>query len=144
MAYYWLNQKGTDGSSYHDEVGEVYHYRENTPGAQQLSAGDRFVYYRPGQYKLFGAGEIDHIEKRGLESENASGGTTDYFAHITKYTAFEPPVILKGVGDSGLKDKISFLRDRPGLTGVPQHSIHQICEDDFQLMLESAGVEFKD
>ncbi|MFC7018372.1 MULTISPECIES: hypothetical protein [Haloarcula] len=142
MAYYWLNQKGTDGSNYNDEVGEVYHYRGNTPGAQQLTAGDRFVYYRVGQYELFGAGEISHIDKR--ESGNGSGVTTDYFAHITNYTAFEPPVILKGIGDSGLKDEISFLCDRPGLTGVPQHSIHQICEEDFQLILDSAGVEFND
>jgi hypothetical protein len=141
MAYFWLNQKGTEGSNYHDEVGEVYHYRGNTPGATQLSAGDKFIYYRPGDYVIFGFGEIDHIEREERDHNSESGVTSDYFAHITNYQPFEPPIKLKGVNESGLKNKISFLKDKPGLTGVPQHSIHQISGEDFETIIEAGDKE---
>jgi len=141
MAYFWLNQKGSDGSNYHDEVGEVYHYRGNTPGANQLSEGDKFIYYRPGDYVIFGAGEIDYIERKERDLDSESGVAVDYYAHITGYQSFDPPVRLKGVNESALKNKISFLKDRPGLTGVPQHSIHEISEEDFEIIIEAGEKE---
>lgn len=141
MAYFWLNQKKTDGSNYHDEIGEVYHYRGNTPGANQLSEGDKFIYYRPGKYVIFGAGKIDHIEReeRGLDSESVVA--VEYFAHITNYQSFDPPIRLKGVNESALKNKISFLKHKPGLTGVPQHSIHQMSQEDFEVIIEAGEKE---
>ena len=141
MGYFWLNQKGTDGSNYHDEVGEVYHYRGSTPGANQLSEGDKFIYYRPGDYVIFGAGEIDYIERKERDLDSELGVAVDYFAHITNYQPFEPPIRLKGVNESALKNKISFLKDKPGLTGVPQHSIHQISEEDFETIIEAGEKE---
>ncbi|WP_058825756.1 hypothetical protein [Haloferax sp. Q22] len=141
MAYFWLNQKGTEGSNYHDEVGEVYHYRGNTPGANQLSEGDKFIYYRPGDYVIFGAGEIDHIEREERDLDSESGVAVDYFAHITNYQSFDPPIRLKGVNESTLKDEISFLKDKPGLTGVPQHSIHQMSQEDFETIIEAGEKE---
>lgn len=137
MAYYWLNQKNSDESNYHDKVGEVYHYRENTPGANQLGEGDRFVYYRPGDHELFGAGKIERIEKKENSLATESGIPNNYFAYISDYRPFEPPLRLKGVGEHKVKDKISFLRSKPGLAGVPQHSIHEISEKDFIVILEA-------
>jgi len=141
MTYFWLNQKASDDSNYRDEVGEVYHYRGTTPGAQQLEPEDRFVYYRPGDFELFGTGEIGQIEKEETDPEDMTGVTTHFYAHIQNYTPFDPPIILKGVGQSDLKDRLSFLKNKPGLTGVPQHSIHEISEDDFERILNTAGVE---
>lgn len=142
MAFFWLNQKTAKDSTYHDDVGEVYHYRGTTPGAKQLSEGDKFVYYRPGAYEIFGTGEIAQIDKEENNPENTSGITTHYYAHIQNYTPFDPPLILKGVGETDLKSRLSFLKDRPGLTGVPQHSIHEISEDDFEMIIDAAGVDF--
>ncbi len=139
MAYFWLNQK--EGSSYHDDIGNVYHYRGNTPGAKQLSEGDYFVYYRPGEYVLFGAGKIENIEKRENDPSNESGITTAYFAYIRDYRPFEPPLELRGSGQTDLKDQITFLRDKPGLTGVPQHSIHRISEKDYHQILNTADID---
>jgi hypothetical protein len=65
----------------------------------------------------------------------------DYFAHITNYQSFNPPIRLKGVNESTLKDKISFLKDKPGLTGVPQHSIHQLSREDFKVIIETGEKE---
>lgn len=141
MGYLWLNQKATDGSNYQDEVGEVYHYRGNTPGVKQLSEGDKFIYYRPGDYVIFGTGEIDHIEREERDVNSESSVTVDYFAYVTDYQSFEPPIRLKGVNESGLKDEISFLKDKPGLTGVPQHSIHKIPEEDFEAIIEMGEKE---
>lgn len=141
MAYFWLNQKDSDRSNYHDEVGEVYHFRGNTPGMNQLSEGDMFVYYRPGDYELFGTGKIERISKEQREAGSDSDVNTDYFAYITDYRSFEPPVRLKGVNEHEVKDEISFLREKPGLTGVPQHSIHQISEEDFIAILEAAETD---
>ncbi|AUX09261.1 hypothetical protein AArcSl_1632 [Halalkaliarchaeum desulfuricum] len=135
MAYFWLNQKETDGSNYYDEIGEVYHYRENTPGYTQLSAGDEFVYYRPGECKLFGTGEIDRIEKE-TRNPDADSAVVEYFAHIISYQPFDPPIHLRD--NPGVTDEISFLREKPGLTGVPQHSIHQISREDFETILAAA------
>lgn len=138
MAYFWLNQKSDEDSNYYDDIGETYHYRGNTPGAQQIDEGDRFVYYRPGHFELFGAGTIEKIEKETDDSGFDSGVHVDYFAHISDYQAFEPPVVLKGLNSHEVKEKISFLKNRPGLTGVPQHSIHKISQKDFDVILEAA------
>lgn len=141
MAYFWLNQKKSDGRNYHDEIGEVYRYRGNTPGTKQLSEGHKFVYYRPRVYELFGTGEIDRIETEKKSPETDSGVTVDYFAHIIDYRSFEPPIRLKGVNEHDIRNKISFLKEKPGLTGVPQHSIHKISSDDFNTIVEAAEID---
>lgn len=137
MAYFWLNQRPTGRSGYHDEVGEVYHYRGSTPGKHQLSEGDIFIYYRPGDYVIFGTGEIDYIERQKINPDSESELKMDYFAHITEYQPFDPPIRLKGDNGSDLQNTISFLKDRLGLTGVPQHSIHEISEEDFNRIIEA-------
>jgi hypothetical protein len=137
MSYYWLNQRSSDGSNYDDDIGRVYHYRGNTPGAQQLEESDFVVYYRPGEHVLFGAGQIDRIE---IQEENGPAATTNYYAHICDYLQFEPEIILKGVGESNLKNEISFLKEKEGLRGVPQHSIHEISREDYEMILNEAGV----
>lgn len=122
MGYYWLNQRGADESNYRDVEGEVYHYRSTVAGAQQLSEGDWFVYYRPGEYVLFGTGRIGKVEEVGqIEESNNSvaaeihanvPGTrsiTEYNAHIQEYHPFEPEVKVKEI-----KGQISFLRTRAG------------------------------
>jgi hypothetical protein len=137
MKYFWLNQKEPNESNFYDDIGEVYHYRGGTPGANQISEDDRFVYYRPGEYVIFGTGTIDHIEQRDRYPDSESKAVTDYVAHIRDYQPFDPPIRLKGIGNSNVKNKISFLKDKRGLNGVPQHSIHQISKKDFYLILES-------
>lgn len=137
MAYFWLNQRSTDRSRYKDEVGEMYHYRGNTPGRNQLSEEDRFIYYRPGDYVIFGTGEIDYIEQQETNPISESKLKIDYFAHITEYQSFDPPIRLKNTNGNNLQNTISFLKDRPGLTGVPQHSIHKISEEDFKRIIEA-------
>ena len=138
MNYYWLNQRSPDRSAYDDDVGRVYHYRGNTPGAKQLGEGALVVYYQPGDHVLLGAGRVSKIEVNDLKGE--SNATTNYYAHIRNYIPFEPEIILKGVGESNLKNEISFLREREGLRGVPQHSIHEISREDYELILDTAGV----
>lgn len=129
--YFWLNQKET-GSGYKDETGEVYHYRGTTPGSKQLSEGDRFIYYRPGEFVIFGTGKIGKIE---TQNEGVSGFKTEYFAHIDEYTQIEPPIQVRDI-----KEKIPFLRDRNGLSGVPQSGIYQIDKEVFDMILNESQV----
>lgn len=149
MGYYWLNQRGAEESNYRDVEGEVYHYRSSVPGSKQLSEGDWFVYYRPGEYVLFGAGRIGEIEEVGqMEEANNSiaaqvqtnvpetRSITEYHAHIREYHPFESKVNVRDI-----KDEISFLRDRQGLNGVPQNSIYSISTDDFFTMIKAADIE---
>lgn len=147
MGYFWLNQRDEqENSGYSDIEGEVYHYRGNIPGSRLLSVGDRFVYYRPGEYVIFGGGIIDDIEEgeNQIEWNNPISSElqnnvqrkvtiTDYYAHIRKYREFSPPVSVRSI-----KEDISFLKDRNGLSGVPQNSIHQIDEADFRTILKAA------
>lgn len=132
MAYFWLNQH-KDSQGYSDVIGEVYNYRSNVPGHRKLSADDWFVYYWPGEYVLFGAGVIGDMETNDLAGGQDGGNLTDYNAHIDTYVAFDPPVQVREI-----KDKISFLRDRDGLRGVPQNSIYEISRDDFTAILRAA------
>lgn len=138
MNYYWLNQRSPDRSAYDDDVGRLYHYRGSNPGAKQLEKGNLIVYYKPGDHLLLGAGQVSEIEVS--DSEGKLNATTDCYAHIRNYVPFEPAIILKGLGESNLKNEISFLKDREGLRGVPQHSIHQINKEDYELILDTAGV----
>jgi hypothetical protein len=149
MGYYWLNQRREQKSGYSDVEGEVYHYRSTVAGSKQFSEGDWFVYYRPGEHVLFGAGRVAEIEVVGeTEEQNnsiaaevqpnvpASRNITDYLAHMADYRPFEPPVSARKI-----KDEISFLRDRQGLSGVPQNSIYSIDREDYLKILEAAGEE---
>jgi len=75
MAYFWLNQRdGYEG--YSDVEGEVYNYRSNVPGHKKLSAGDRFVYYRPGKHVIFGGGIIANIETEKTTQRTARSRST--------------------------------------------------------------------
>lgn len=135
MDYYWLNQKEVDSSNYRDIEGRVYHYRKNVPGSQQLSKGDWFVYYRPGEYVVFGAGQIGEIEKSKNEVEDCPESMVEYQAHIEEYYPFKPEVDVRNI-----KNEISFLKDYRGLSGVPQHSIYSISEEDFSVIIENADM----
>jgi len=135
MGYFWLNQRG-ESQGYSDVVGEVYNYRSNVPGHKKLAAGDYFVYYRPGEYILFGAGIIDDIETTEVSSSGEDAALTDYYAHIDTYVEFEPPVRVREI-----KDQISFLKDRDGLRGVPQNSIYEISREDYSAILHVADEE---
>jgi len=78
VGYFWLNQR-EDYQGYGDVEGEVYNYRSNVPGHRKLSAGDRFVYYRPGEYVIFGGGTIGKIKTETADSEEEGGGLTEFF-----------------------------------------------------------------
>jgi hypothetical protein len=149
MGYFWLNQRNADESNYSDEEGKIYHYRSNVPGSKQLSAGDWFVYYRPGEYVLFGAGQVAEIEVHEQTTEKvnpiaaelqpnvgAERTITSYHAHLTNYHPFDPPLHLRKI-----KGDISFLQGRTGYSGVPQNSIRKVDEGDFRTILSAAGVE---
>jgi hypothetical protein len=132
MGYFWLNQLG-ESQGYSDVVGEVYNYRSNVPGHKKLAEGDYFVYYRPGEYILFGAGIVDDIETTEVSSSGEDAAFTDYYAHINTYVEFEPPIHVREI-----KDQISFLKDRDGLRGVPQNSIYEISREDYAAILHAA------
>lgn len=147
MGYYWLNQRREQKSGYSDVEGKVYHYRSNVGGSRQLSEGDWFVYYRPGEHILFGAGQIDRIEVTGeIEDQSnsvaaelqpnvpKSRSITEYQAHIENYRPFDPPVSARDI-----KEDISFLQGRHGLNGVPQVSIYSIDREDYHTILKAAG-----
>lgn len=138
MNHYWLNQRSPDRSAYENDVGRMYHYRGNTPGANQLEKGDLVVYYQPGDHLLLGAGQVSEIEVNDLGGE--SNATTNYYAYIRNYVPFEPEIVLKGIGEATLKNELSFLKDKEGIRGVPQHSIHKISREDYELILDTAGV----
>ena len=77
MAFFRLNQR-EDYQGYGDVEGEMYNYRSNVPGHRKLSAGDRFVYYWPGEYVIFGGGTIGEIETETTSSSvnsRSSSGT---------------------------------------------------------------------
>lgn len=132
MPYFWLNQRD-EIQGYSDVEGEVYHYRSNVPGHRKLSVGDYFVYYRPGKYVIFGAGTIGKIETREITPKKETGVLTDYYAHVDSYTAFDPALQVREI-----KDRISFLKDRDGLRGVPQNSIYEISRADYTEILRAA------
>ncbi|MFB6252724.1 MAG: hypothetical protein ABEI27_13760 [Halobellus sp.] len=135
MAYFWLNQR-EDYQGYGDVKGEVYNYRSNVPGHRKLSAGDRFVYYRPGEYVIFGGGRIGEIETETADADQEGGCLTEYYAHVDEYREVDPPVPVREI-----KDEISFLKDRDGLRGVPQNSIYEIDRADFEAIVAAAGIE---
>ena len=60
----------------------MYHYRSNLPGHRKLSGGDYFVYYRLGEYVIFGAGTIGESETKEINPEQEARMLTDYYAHI--------------------------------------------------------------
>ena len=128
MTYFWLNQRSEDSGAYRDEEGEVYHYRDAVAGSQKLSESDWFIYYMPGEYVLFGAGRIGTIETK--EEFNQ----TSYHAKIEQYRPFDPHISARDI-----KENISFLRGRTGLSGVPQNSIYEIDRDDYLTILRAAG-----
>lgn len=135
MAYFWLNQRD-DYEGYSDVEGEVYNYRSNVPGHKKLSAGDRFVYYRPGKHVIFGGGIIRDIETEETAPGQEDSTLTEYYAHIDQYHAVDPPLEVREI-----KDQISFLKDRDGLRGVPQNSIYEISRQDFVAIVKAAGID---
>jgi hypothetical protein len=135
VAYFWLNQR-EDYQGYGDVEGEVYNYRSNVPGHRKLSGGDRFVYYRPGEYVIFGGGTIGEIETEAPDADQEGGGLTEYYAHVDEYREVDPPVPVRNI-----KHEISFLRDRDGLRGVPQNGIYEIVRADFEAIAAAAGIE---
>lgn len=135
MTFFWLNQR-ENYRGYGDVVGEVYNYRSNVPGHKKLSAGDRFVYYRPGEYVIFGGGTIAEIETETSDSDREGNALTEYYAHIDNYRTVDPPVPVRDI-----KHKISFLKGRDGLRGVPQNSIYEIDRTDFEAIAVATGIE---
>lgn len=133
MAYYWLNQREAN-KGYSDVEGEVYHYRNNVPGHRKLSSSDYFVYYRPGAYVIFGAGTIGEIKIKQISPGQETGSLTEYYANIDTYVKINPPVQVREI-----KHRISFLKHREGLRGVPQNSIYEISRDDYTAILQAAG-----
>jgi len=133
MAYFWLNQRD-EMQGYSDVEGEVYHYRSNVPGHRKLSADDYFVYYRPGEYVIFDAGIISEIKTKEIKSGQETGMLIDYYAHIDAYIDFDPALQVREI-----KNRISFLKDRDGLRGVPQNSIYEIGREDYAEILQAAG-----
>lgn len=129
--YFWLNQR-VSGSGYQNRVGEIYHYRGTTPGSNQLSEGDKFVYYRPGEYIIFGTGVVGSIEIV-QPKENRSNFMKQYFANIDNYKEIRPPIEAREI-----KEKIPFLRDRHGLSGVPQSGIRKIDKEVYDTILSEA------
>lgn len=69
------------------------------------------MYYQPGKHVLFEAGQVAEIE---VNEGDGPAVTTNYYAHIQNYVAFEPEVILKGAGESNLKNEVSFLKEKDG------------------------------
>lgn len=149
MGYYWLNHRREDKSGYSDVEGETYHYRSTVAGSKQFSEGDWFVYYRPGEHVLFGAGRVEEIEIVGEREEQvdsiaaevqpnvpSSRSLTDYLAHMTDYRPFDPSVSARKI-----KEEISFLQGRQGLKGVPQNSIYAIDREDYVTILKKVGEE---
>lgn len=135
MDFFWLNQR-EDYKGYGDVEGEVYHYRSNVPGYKKLSTGDRFVYYRPGEYVIFGGGTIGEIKTETMDSNQESSALPEYYAHIKDYREVNPTVQVRDI-----KHRISFLADRDGLRGVPQNSIYEISRADFETIATAAGIE---
>ena len=133
MAYFWLNQRD-EIQGYSDIEGEVYHYRSNVPGHRKLSDDDYFIYYRPAEYLIFGAGIIGEIETKELNPGQENGMLTNYYAHINSYVDFNPALQVREI-----KNRISFLKDRDGLRGVPQNSIYEIGREDYAETLRAAG-----
>ena len=133
MPYFWLNQRDQT-RSYSDVEGQVYHYRSNVPGHKKLSAGDYFVYYRPGMYVIFGAGIIGDIKTKEINPAQGEGMLTDYYAQVDSYVEFDSPLEVRKI-----KDRISFLIDRNGLRGVPQNSIYEISRENYTEILRAAG-----
>lgn len=147
MGYYWLNHRNEDESGYRNIEGEIYHYRSNVPGSKKFSEGDWFVYYRPGEHVLFGAGRVAEIEViQETEERNdtvaaevqpnvsATRVLTEYLAHMENYRPFDPPVSARKI-----KEDISFLQGKNGLSGVPQNSIYSIDREDYLTILRAAG-----
>jgi hypothetical protein len=147
MGYYWLNHRNEDESGYRDTEGEIYHYRSSVPGSKKFSEGDWFVYYRPGEHVLFGAGRVAEIEfLKETEERNdtiaaevqpsvsATRVLTEYLAHMENYRPFDSPVSARRI-----KEDISFLQGKNGLSGVPQHSIYSIDREDYLTILRAAG-----
>jgi hypothetical protein len=129
--YFWLNQKDRN-SGYKDKTGEIYHYRGNTPGAKQLSEGDKFVYYRPGAFVIFGTGRIGEIK---IRHEEKSGIHTEYYASVEDYQEIDPPIQVREI-----KENITFLKDQNGLSGVPQSGIRKIEKEAFKTILDESQV----
>lgn len=112
----------------------MYNCQSNVPGHRKLSAGDQFVYYRPGEYLIFGGGTIREIETS--DSGQGNGGLTEYYTHIKEYREVDPPVPIRDI-----KHEISVLADRDGLRGVPQNSIYKIDRADSEAIARATGIE---
>lgn len=168
MAYFWLVQNRSGGKSYQDEEGKVYHYRGTVGGADKLSEGDLVVLYDSYRYSqvIFGAGRVTRIEgylnlegpesRRPVDEIPRSGEdllkylsdydldevpppdetVAEYFAHIDEYREIEPPADAHS-----LEDDLSFLKDSPGVTGIPEVSIFELSQKDFSLIIEAAGLD---
>lgn len=168
MAYFWLMQNRSGRKSYQDEEGKVYHYRGTVGGADKLSEGDFVVFYDSHRYSqvIFGAGRVTKIEGylrfegpealRPIDEIPRSGEdlleylsdyelddvpppdetVAEYFAHIGEYHEIDPPVDVHS-----LEDDLSFLRDTPGVKGIPEASIYELNLKDYFAILEAAGLD---
>lgn len=135
MDFFWLNQR-SNYQGYSDVEGEIYNYRSNVPGYRKLSIGDRFVYYRPGKHVIFGGGIVSDIKTETHGNDAEGDALTEYYAHITEYREIDPPISVQEI-----KNKISFLKNRDGLRGVPQNSIYEINRTDFVKIATATGIE---
>lgn len=171
MAYFFLIQDRSGSKSYQDEEGKVYHYRGTVGGAEKLSEGDYVVLYDSYRYSqvIFGAGRVTRIEGylrfegsdaiRPVDEIPRSGEdlleylskyeldevpppdetVAEYFAHIGEYHEIEPPVDVHS-----LEDELSFLKDSPGVTGIPEVSIYELTLKDYLTIIEAAGLDDAD
>lgn len=119
MANWIFSQK--EQSEYNDIEGVVYEFNYRLPNARKVSAGDRFVYYRPkkdamdGGGYYFGAGQVRIVEIQGPVRR----------ALIQDYQAF-----LRNVLDSGLPEC-----PRSNL----QNSINRTSSRILQLIVDAGG-----
>jgi len=167
MAYFWLIQNRSGSKSYEDIEGKIYHYRGTVSGADKLSESDLVVFYNSQRrsQSIFGVGRVTKIEgylsfegpsaRRPVDQipRNAAElieyfseydldevpppneTVAEYFAHVGDYYEIEPPLDAHEV-----EDKLSFLKDKSGISGIPQVSIYELSKHDFNIILDAAGL----
>ena len=94
------------------------------------------MYYRRGEYVIFGGGTIGEIKSKMADADREGSSLTEYYAHVDEYREVDPPVPVRDI-----KYKIFFLKERDGLRDVPKNSIYEINRVDFEAITAAAGIE---
>ncbi|MBN1451642.1 MAG: EVE domain-containing protein [Anaerolineales bacterium] len=121
---------------------EFWGLGENTPNRYQIARGDKIVFYLAGKEKVFcgtATAASEYYELGPEEQEKYSHGGRFVFHYFgVRLTETDPWPL--GVPVREIKEELGFITNKDNWGAHFQGGVRRLPEEDYQKILEAAGV----